>query len=302
MKKIVITYEHPDLDCVSSAYAYSEYLNKIGENADYYIKGNVKKDAEVVLEMFDIVLAGTNSIYDDDSIIVVDTNSLSDVSYVRPNNIVEIIDHHPDTGDRYLCKNAVSIIESVGAVATIIAEKFRDNNVEISREAAILLYYGIISNSVNLKANITSDRDKIIIDWLESKCSDINRLLVAEIFRRKSFFDIANLRREMEVEIEFDVCSKRLVIGQLEIVDVDDFLSKYRENIENILRNVQIKKNLDYVFINMIDILNGYHVILTLDLDTEKFLFERVGYRFKEHIYRENKIVQRKDIKRLLKK
>ena len=29
-KKIVVTYENADLDCVASAYAYSEYLNKKG--------------------------------------------------------------------------------------------------------------------------------------------------------------------------------------------------------------------------------------------------------------------------------
>lgn len=30
MDKIVVTYNNADLDCVASAYAYAEYLNKTG--------------------------------------------------------------------------------------------------------------------------------------------------------------------------------------------------------------------------------------------------------------------------------
>ena len=41
--KTVITYKNADLDCVASAYAYSEFLNKTGHQSSYYIRKEIKK-------------------------------------------------------------------------------------------------------------------------------------------------------------------------------------------------------------------------------------------------------------------
>ena len=57
-KRIVTSYEEPDLDGVSSMYAYTEYLNKKGINSDYYIKGKPKKEVGIVCDLFKIELSG----------------------------------------------------------------------------------------------------------------------------------------------------------------------------------------------------------------------------------------------------
>lgn len=75
-----------------------------------------------------------------------------------------------NSGDIKYCKNAVLRLYEVGAVCTIIAETFKENNIDISREFAILLYYGIISNTVNLKSKVTAERDINILEWLKSQC------------------------------------------------------------------------------------------------------------------------------------
>ena len=56
MKKIVTSYHEPDLDGVSSMYAYSEYLNKQGIDCGYYISGKQKQEVDIVCEIFDIKL------------------------------------------------------------------------------------------------------------------------------------------------------------------------------------------------------------------------------------------------------
>ena len=38
-------------------------------------------------------------------------------------------------------------IEMIGAAATLVAERFKNNNIDISRESAILLYNGILNLS-----------------------------------------------------------------------------------------------------------------------------------------------------------
>ena len=50
---------------------------------------------------------------------------------------------------------------------------FKYNNIELSRESAILLYYGIISNTINLKSKVTTARDISILNYLKEYCGGV---------------------------------------------------------------------------------------------------------------------------------
>lgn len=43
MRKVVTTYINPDMDGIALMYAYTEFLRKRGEQADYYFEGTMKK-------------------------------------------------------------------------------------------------------------------------------------------------------------------------------------------------------------------------------------------------------------------
>lgn len=301
MDRIVVTYKNADLDCVASAYAYSEYLTKKGTSASYYISGLVQDEANIVCKLFNISLINKKQEIRDEDIIVVDTNTLSSVDYVKPQNIIEFIDHHPDSGDIKYCENAVLRLYEVGAVCTIIAEMFKENNIDISRESAILLYYGIISNTVNLKSKVTTERDIDILEWLKGQCHEIDEKLVAKIFEEKSKFDVQDLRRFMEVEEKFVLNTDELIIGQLEITNALEFLDKYKDNIDEIINNVYEDYKVKYIFINIIDILNGYHLIYAFDKASILYLEEKFNVSFINGMYKEDKIVLRKEIKKYLK-
>ena len=189
----------------------------------------------------------------------------------------------------------------VGAVCTIIAEMFKENNIEISREAAILLYYGIISNTVNLKSKVTTERDINILVWLKRQCNEIDENLVAQIFEEKSKFDIQYLRRFMEVEEKFVLNDDDMIIGQLEITNALEFLNKYKKNIDEIITEVYDAYKVKFVFINIIDILNGYHLIYASDKSSILYLEEKFNVKFIDGIYKEDLIVLRKEIKKYLK-
>lgn len=301
MNKLVITYKNADLDCVASAYAYAEYLTKTGINASYYISGIVQDEVDIVCKLFNITLENKVKEIKDEEIIVVDTNTLSSIDYVNPKKIVEFIDHHPDSGDIKYCKNAVLRLYEVGAVCTIIAEMFKDNNIDISRESAIFLYYGIISNTVNLKSKVTTERDINILKWLEKQCNEIDEKMISKIFEEKSKFDIQHLRRFMEVEEKFVLNDDEMIIGQLEITNALEFLNKYKDNIDKIIKDVYNDYKVKYVFINIIDILNGYHLIYASDENTVIYLEEKFSVSFVNGIYKEDSIMLRKEIKKFLK-
>ena len=295
-KRIVTSYEEPDLDGVSSMYAYTEYLNKKGINSDYYIKGKPKKEVGIVCDLFNIELSGLKEISENQEAVVLDTNNLEEVYFLKPEQIIEIIDHHSKNESSKECINAKIHIERLGAVATLIAEKFKNDNVSISRESAILLYYGIISNSINLKARITNEKDIEMAKWLEEQCSDITKEKIAEIFTLKSKVEDSELRKEMEAEIAFDYNSKRITVAQLEIANIEDFIKEKEEKIIQELKTVKREKDIDYIFINCVDILNGFNIILTIDDETTNFLSTELGYVFENNKCKFEKLIQRKDI------
>ena len=301
MKKVVITYKNADLDCVASAYAYSEYLQKTGENVSYFINGKVQDEVNIVCKLFGINLNNKLKEITDEKIIVVDTNTLSSISCVKPENIIEIIDHHPNSGDIKYCPNASLKLYEIGAVCTIIAEMFKDNNIEISKESAILLYYGIISNTINLKSKVRTTRDTNILNYLKEKCYDIKEDIIEKIFKEKSKFNIKDLRRYMEVEEKFILNEKEMIIGQLELVNASSFLEEHKNKINKIVKDVYSEYKVKYVFINIIDILNGYHILYANDEGTISYLEEKFKVKFNNGIFKENIIFLRKEIKKYLK-
>ena len=227
MRKVVTTYINPDMDGIALMYAYAEFLRKKGEQASYYFEGTMKKEAEIVLNRFNIKLDYINKIEDDDQIILVDTNYLSEISKeIKKENIVEIIDHH--NRDSWLDeKNSIKIqIELIGAASTLVAERFKNENIEISKESAILLYYGIISNTMNLKIKLTSQKDIEMANWLKQQTPKITDEVTTQIFIEKSQIG-DSLREEMEVEFKDQFMSISWSMGQLEAANVDEFLNKY---------------------------------------------------------------------------
>ena len=302
MKKIIVTsYINPDLDGIAASYAYAEYFEKTGQLASYCFEGQPKKEVSIVCNLFDISLTSCN-IGKEDYITIVDTNTIKDFpSFVDINNVVEIIDHHVPSQDTPKFLNAKVQIELIAAVATLIAERFYENNIPISRNSAILLYYAIISNSINLHSQNTSSKDIEMLKWLSSQCSEINERYIKKIFEEKSEIDESHLREEREADYILEIGNKKLIIAQLEIVDAMNFLSTSKIAIENILNSILEEKQLDYIFLNCIDILNGYSILYTPFLATENYIKNYFEGEFDNGQLILTPLYMRKEIIKLLK-
>ena len=179
----------------------------------------------------------------------------------------------------------------IGAVCTIIAEMFKNNNIGISRESAILLYYGIISNTVNLKSKITTQKDVDMLEWLKHQCDEIDDKLIVKIFEEKSKIDIKQLRRFLEMEEKFVVNKYNMIIGQIEMVNALEFLKEHKAEINNVISNVYKDYGIQFVFINLVDILNGYHLIYACDDKTISFLEDKLNAKFVDGVYKEDIVI-----------
>lgn len=300
MRKVVTTYINPDMDGIAIMYAYAEFLRKKGEQASYYFEGTMKKEAEIVLEMFNIKLDNIDKIEDDDKIVLVDTNYLSEISKdIRKENIVEVIDHHNREDWLEENKDLKIQIELIGAAATLVAERYKNENIEISRESAILLYYGIISNTMNLKIKLTSKKDIEMAEWLKSKVPEINDKITTEIFVKKSQIG-DSLREEMEVEFKDQFMTISWSMGQLEVANVEEFLEKYEKDIRNILKTVKEENDVDYISVNCMDVINGYSIIIAEDEKTAKIISDAIEIKFENLRAKTRELISRKEIVKVL--
>ena len=303
MRKVVTTYTGPDMDGISLMYAYTELLNKKGEHANYYFEGTIKKEAQIVLNKFNITLDNIDKIDENDEIVLVDTNYLSLISKdIKKEKIVEIIDHHDK--DSWLDEENNNIkvqIELIGAAATLVAERFKNENIEMSRESAILLYYGIISNTMNLKIKLTSQKDIEMANWLKQQTPEITDEITTQIFVEKSKIG-DSLREEIEVEFKDEFMCISWSMGQLEVANVDEFLNKYEQDIRNVLKTVSKENNVEYISVNCMDIINGYSVVIASNEKTAKIIENAVGYKFKDLKSRIDELVSRKEIVKVIRK
>ncbi len=229
MPNIVITSgrKYIDIDAYASIIAYRELLKKqYGENVfaattavpnrsvpqlildlDYHLDSFVKSDDTKY-----IVLDVSNPDFFDETI--------------TTENLIEIIDHH--TGFEKYWSNYPSIktqIEFIGSVCTLIYEKIiQSEHIEIlDTDLCKLLIAGILDNTLNLKASITTDRDR----------SAYNGLLklgkVSEDFYKEYFSACeTEIMRDFKKAIQDDLKIEKAgvlpeVIGQMIVLNLDHF-------------------------------------------------------------------------------
>jgi len=303
MRPILVTcYVNPDLDGLAGAVAYAEFLNNQGRPVQVGILGTPHDEAKYVLGRFNLTKVKEVDNADDfNEVILVDASDLNGLEgRIDPNKVIEIIDHRRINEAEKFPKAKVQI-ELVGAAATLVAERFMQNNVPISRESAILIYSAIISNTLNFKGTVTTNRDEAAAKWLE-QFIQIPKDYWRELFMAKSDLSGEKLAQRIKGDFAwFVVNDKRVGIAQLEIIGAEDLIKKRRAEINLILNELKAELNLDYIFQNTIDLEKLRNYIIT-DNDPTKILLEQVlDVRFEEEVAVKHQLIMRKQIIPLIK-
>jgi manganese-dependent inorganic pyrophosphatase len=126
---------------------------------------------------------------------------------VEEAEIVEILDHH-HIGSIETRIPVRATFDPVGSTATLVVERFRQNGMEPSRPAATMLLAAVLSDTVLLNSPTATDRDRVVVDFLEGALgidamefggtmfeegSDVTGVSADEIVRRDSKeYTIAN--------------------------------------------------------------------------------------------------------------
>lgn len=303
MKPILVTcYVNPDLDGVASAMAYGEFVHKTGKNVAVGIIGKPHDEAKYILDRFnfeypDIIENADNY----DEVILVDASDLNGLQEkIQAEKVIEIIDHRQaHETDKFI--NAKAQIELVGAAATLVAEKFMHNAIEISRQSATLLYGAIISNTLNFKGSISTNRDKIAAEWL-NQVAKMPQDSWKEMFMAKSDLSGQKLVERIEGDFAwFVIGNQKIGIAQVEMIGAEILFQQRSDEIVIILKKLQKAKGLDYIFQNTIELEEAKNYFVAPGLETQKLLEKVLKVRFSGIIAQAPIMIMRKQIVPLLK-
>jgi manganese-dependent inorganic pyrophosphatase len=154
---------------------------------------------------------------------------------VEQAEIVEILDHH-HVGSIETKIPVTATFDPVGATATLVIERFRQDGMEPSPSSAMLLLGAILSDTVILHSPTTTERDRVAVEYLERVVAVEATELGREMFERTS--DVTGLPAEeilaRDVK-EYEVGRGRTIsIAQIETVG--DALLERRDELLEALR------------------------------------------------------------------
>ncbi len=249
----VIPYQNPDLDGVASAIAYATLKCASGARsykAAYF--GQLNTQTEFSLAHFGMEWPVVLASIPVRQFILVDTHHVNQLpSGFQCQSVIEIVDHHPG-GDPEAFPNASIQNETVGAVATLIAEKFFKSSLPISPEIAGMLACAIVSNTINFAAPSATERDRIAFERLKTHCS-ISESLVTELFRATFPIDNKTSLECIQEDVKIFVFGNaRVGLSQLEAIGIQGLV--YRSDFAEAMSRFKSEHHLEHLLFNGVDL------------------------------------------------
>lgn len=290
---IVVTAggKYLDIDAYACIVAYAELLNLDGQPAaavsTAVLNDSITPTARSISTNFQ-----TEYVRGDDQFVIIDVSEPENLdTIVQPNKILEIIDHHLGNEQYWMQKGVATDIEFIGAACTQVYERWvRVGKLgEMSKSSASLLSLGILDNTLNFNATVTTQRDMDAYDalvkhaqvdenWAElyfKECQAVVEHTLSEA--------VANDTKQMT----FPGYDTEITVGQLAAWDAHELL-------ESVVKLV----NKENHFINVISIHEGRNYIVTKDSRLQYFLADLLGIdtRLGDSVLITNRLWLRKEI------
>ena len=184
--------------------------------------------------------------------------------------ILKVIDHH--TMNFKAPYQLYYRTEPVGCTSTVLYKLYKENNIEIEKNIAILMISAIISDTLLLKSPTTTEHDKKALEEL-SKIVDID-VNSYGLEMLKAGTDLDDFSAEELINIDakkFEKGNTQFVIAQVNTVDIPSVL-KRQEELENAMNKEIEKSGLQVFVLAITDILNSNSEIIALGERAEEVI------------------------------
>jgi hypothetical protein len=302
-KPLIITAgeKYNDIDILACAVSYKKLLELKGISSQIVFPGPLNESVTKTIRewkfTFETALAGGSKGYD---YIIVDVSEPQHFAkFVVPDNVIEVYDHHHGFEDYWKEKlGDKARIESVGACATLIWEEFKKAGLEnnIDAVSANLLYTAILSNTLNMQAQVTSSRDSRAIE-------ELVRYTSLPKDWRQIYFDEVSLGI-MSDPLEFmasatkilDSRDEKYVITQLELWDSQKFINDNHDLILEFLSDRKVANT----FLTSPSISQGFNYLVATNPSLKDKLKSTLGASWDGDVGKTKKLWLRKEIMPLL--
>lgn len=177
------------------------------------------------------------------------------VAGVEEAEIVEILDHH-HIGSIETHVPVTATFDPVGSTATLVVERFRQNGMEPSRPSAGMLLGAVLSDTVLLNSPTTTERDRVVVDYLE-RALDLDAIEFGrEMFEAGSDVSSVSAREIVARDAkEYQLASGDTIsIAQIETVGKG--VLERREELAAALEEVRQNKGYPFAALMVTDILS----------------------------------------------
>lgn len=293
---IIITSgkKYIDIDAYAGIIAYRHFLINLGKDVSGISTAEFNESISPIIKNIKLELDKFNRLGNSEYIVIDVSNPKMFDEIVDEENIIEIIDHH--TGFEQFWKenkNVSTQIEFIGSICTIIYEKYKSyNKLEIlNPDICKLLIAGILDNTLNLKASITTERDicaynnLLEIGNIDDSWADEYFLSCQELIEKDLPSAIKN-----DLKIEYVNESLPEVFGQLLVLNKDSILERKDEIIE-----IMNRYSDEWIF-NLICLSDGKSYIISKNELAKKRIENLFELNFNKEILILNKFMLRKEI------
>ncbi len=286
-----------DIDVFACAIAYTHFLNKKGVEAQVYLPGPLNASVTKEIKSWNLSFETTINQNTEDKFVVVD---VSDPYFITKEataeNVIELFDHR--YGFEEYWKNLLgekAKIEMVGSCATLIWEEYKKSEIDINTPDANLLIIAIVSNTLDFKSSVTTERDIIAFNELE-KFIDLPKSWKENYFNEQSEYVFNNPTQAILEDTKGIV--KEWTFGQLELWKGKDFVDNHLEKAKEALSSLNNPKWL----LSVPSISEGINYIYTENDEVKSVLESIIDIKFDGHVGKTSKLWLRKEIlKKLLK-
>ncbi|EAV9834598.1 manganese-dependent inorganic pyrophosphatase [Listeria monocytogenes] len=282
-KTLVFGHKNPDTDTICSAISYAELKKAQGADIEAVRLGELNSETAFVLDYFQVtaprlVQTVTNEVSE---VALVDHNerqqSVDDIDDVT---VTAVVDHHRianfETSDPLYYR-----AEPVGCTTTILLKMFRENEVEVSKTVAGLMLSAIISDTLLFQSPTCTEEDKVAAQKL-AQIADVD----IQSYGMEMLKAGADVSKKTVAELlldakEFNMNDNKVEIAQINVVDVNDVLSR-RAEVEALMTQNIVDKGLDLYLFVITNILTNDSVGIAIGSKTA-VVEEAYGVKFVEN-------------------
>ncbi|EAC2633929.1 TPA_asm: manganese-dependent inorganic pyrophosphatase [Listeria monocytogenes] len=282
-KTLVFGHKNPDTDTICSAISYAELKKAQGADIEAVRLGELNSETAFVLDYFQVtaprlVQTVANEVSE---VALVDHNerqqSVDDIDDVT---VTAVVDHHRianfETSDPLYYR-----AEPVGCTTTILLKMFRENGVEVSKTVAGLMLSAIISDTLLFQSPTCTEEDKVAAQKL-AQIADVD----IQSYGMEMLKAGADVSKKTVAELlldakEFNMNDNKVEIAQINVVDVNDVLSR-RAEVEALMTQNIVDKGLDLYLFVITNILTNDSVGIAIGSKTA-VVEEAYGVKFVEN-------------------